>query len=261
MTSYKLRKWWLLIFLLSFLLSSCTGLNIAAGDQTIIVNRDLSGTISRSIALSPIDYNQVRDYTDLSDPSEYIAQDLAEVLGWSSYTSDYWQEDGYEWISVTAEFSSPEELYELMRKVSSDISIGSGGAAGAAGELNDEDFPPFSLSKTERLFYTEYRMEGTLIALAATGASMNKSTFHAQLPGRIIEEETNGQIMPDGETVVWNWGRYDYVPHYHVTRTTRFSRVFGAMMLFGLCAINVMGGLGFWFWRRQSHAGLKSPGW
>lgn len=248
---YKVNIRWFFLLLSIVLLSGCTGMNIAAANQTIVVNEDLSGTISRSIALLAHDFDQVGAYYGLSNPSDLIAQDMAENLYWTSYESDHWQEDGYEWIQVTAQFTDPDELYDLMNAVFSDTAEGSGGAAGSSDGLNDEEFPPFLVSKSEHLFYTEYRLEGTLLALEATGASIHESTFHAQLPGKIITQDTDGQIFPDGQTVAWKWGRYDYVPYHLVTRVTNTGRIFLFAVLFGVILALIIGVIAI---RRRSKA-------
>lgn len=98
-----------------------------AANQTIIVNEDLSGSISRSIALAETEYEQVGSYYGLADPSGYIAQDMAQNLYWSVYESDRWSDNNSESIRVTAQFSNPK-TYDLMNAVFSDTSEGRGGS-------------------------------------------------------------------------------------------------------------------------------------
>jgi hypothetical protein len=216
--------------MLAFGLAGCGSVvQVQAAQQTVIVNEDLSGTIKVGVAYTTSDFNALQNSYDIVS---LTSAQLADVTGWQSYDTDTFQESGYQWVTVTHSFGSVEEFYSLISAGSlvSDTTSGAGGSEGGT------QYPPLSLQKTNGIFKTEYRFENTLIALAATNATI-PTTLQVQLPGKIVS--TNGRILSDGKTVEWEWGAYDYVPVVLVTETTNTAAII--LTVLGLSCVCLSG--------------------
>lgn len=230
----RINYWlWLMLSMVSLGIIGCEGnVNIQGAHQIVRVNEDLSGTLTRGVALSPYDYNLASSY--YSDPVDKIGRDVATTLGWSNYTTSHNSDSQNEWINVTANFSGSYGLYALMTEITSDEDEGAGGGRPGA------DNPGLSLTLDEDWRRKRYRYEGTLIALEATGATV-PATAYAKLPGAIVS--TNGRILSDGQMVAWEWGQYDYVPYYLETEIVKvedemiYGAVGGAVLLLLLIVI------------------------
>lgn len=228
-----MRKNAAILFTLAMLVFGLAGcgsvVQAQAAQQTIIVNEDLSGTIKVGVAYTTSDFNALQNSYDIVS---LTSAQLADVTGWQSYDTDTFQESGYQWVTVTHRFGSVEEFYSLISAGSlvSDTTSGAGGSEGGT------QYPPLSLQKANRIFKTEYRFENTLIALAATNATI-PTTLQVQLPGKIVS--TNGRILSDGKTVEWEWGAYDYVPVVLVTETTNTAAII--LTVLGLSCVCLSG--------------------
>ena len=228
-----MRKNAAILFALAMLVFGLAGcgsvVQVQAAQQTVIVNEDLSGTIKVGVAYTTSDFNALQNSYDIVS---LTSAQLADVTGWQSYDTDTFQESGYQWVTVTHNFGNVEEFYSLISAGSlvSDTTSGAGGSGGGT------QYPPLSLQKTNGIFKTEYRFENTLIALAATNATI-PTTLQVQLPGKIVS--TNGRILSDGKTVEWEWGAYDYVPVVLVTETTNTAAII--LTVLGLSCVCLFG--------------------
>lgn len=207
--------------ILLFVLAGCGGVvQPQAAQQTVIVHEDLSGTIKIGVAYTTSDFSLLQGSYDIVS---LTASQLGDVTGWQSYDTDTFQESGYQWVTITHDFNNVEEFYSLI----SAGSLVSDTTTGAGGSESGTQYQPLSLQKKNRLFKTEYRFENTLIALAATNATI-PTRLQVQLPGKIVS--TNGRILDDGKTVEWDWGAYDYVPVILVTETTNLTGIIIALL-------------------------------
>ncbi len=242
----------LIILVMALVINGCaTDIRIKAASETIVVNEDLSGQVSQAIALTTYDFEQAGFYYSTTTPEVNIAQSLAEDFGWTNYDYRYWTEGTNEWVEITQPFATPDELYQFLGATFSDTSAGAGGSGSSATGLNVDDFPAFSLTREEKLFWIEYRLEGTLIALEATGATIEQATLYTRLPGTIRTSDTDGRVLEDGQTVAWEWGQFDYVPHHHVTTMPHWRNIILALgglgiLVGGMVVIAGVGGVAFW---------------
>ena len=222
-----------ILFALSILLFGLAGcgsvVQVQAAQQTVIVNEDLSGTIKVGVAYTTSDFNALQNSYDIVS---LTSAQLADVTGWQSYDTDTFQESGYQWVTVTHNFGNVEEFYSLISAGSlvSDTTSGAGGSEGGT------QYPPLSLQRKSGLFKTQYRYENTLIAMAATNATI-PTILQVRLPGKIVS--TNGKILEDGKTVEWDWGAYDYVPVVLVTETTNTAAII--LTVLGLSCVCLSG--------------------
>ncbi|MBV6397310.1 MAG: hypothetical protein HFACDABA_02920 [Anaerolineales bacterium] len=228
----NLATLWILTTLLLGL-AGCAGVvQPQAAQQTIIVNENLSGTIRIGVAYTNSDFDLLQSSYDIVS---LTASQLGDVTGWQSYDTNTTQESGYQWVTISHDFDTVEEFYALI----SAGSLVSDTTTGAGGSGSGTQYPPLSLQKKNSVFKTEYRFENTLIALAATNATI-PTTLQVQLPGKIVS--TNGRILNDGKTVEWEWGAYDYVPVALVTETTNTGWILVTILgLSCLCLFVIIG--------------------
>ena len=243
-----------ILFALSILLFGLAGcgsvVQVQAAQQTVIVNEDLSGTIKVGVAYTTSDFNPLQNSYDIVS---LTSAQLADVTGWQSYDTDTFQESGYQWVTVTHNFGNVEEFYSLISAGSlvSDTTSGAGGSEGGT------QYPPLSLQRKSGLFKTQYRYENTLIAMAATNATI-PTILQVRLPGKIVS--TNGKILEDGKTVEWDWGAYDYVPVVLVTETTNTTGIILTVLGLSCLCFSGLAGMAvvIYFLRRKKQPDMHS---
>lgn len=232
-------------FLLLILFTGCVeSFTADYGRQILRVNRDLSGTFTRGLALSDYDWNQAAMYYGDSDPADTLARTIADNMGWFEFDYEYSQGGGYHWVDVTTEFSSPDELFILIESVTSKQPGGSGGSG------SESDLPYYSITMEDGFFRDTYYLQGTLLPLGNTGGAY-EATYYAELPGKIVE--TNGRILDDN-LVAWDWGYNDFVPYRLTTQVPNT----GNIVLTVLVGIGILVGLGI-FWVQKHQPLPKDP--